>query len=642
MAVNEHQLCMGCMSVRNEQGRCKRCGYDPSQRANINFLQPESRLNERYIVGKLVSSDPEGAWYVGYDCEQDTRIWIREYVPASITRRDHRDFSVHPLANSEAQYKALMSDFEDLCHSIMKLSLSDNVLPIDDLVYANQTVYAIYRYIKTISLESFVVRSGGKLSWRYTKKLLMPLYHMVVNLHKAGLIHRGISPKTVQLDQSGTIWLQGFTIAAARTNKSEISAQLFPGYSAPEQYSLNSWQGTWTDVYALGAITYRLVTGQIPPSALDRIYGDDLLDHEMISGEITENIVVTINKALAVEVEDRIQTAEAFIAGLLANEGSNTAVYTSPSSRKPSNEVFMHASQQKSAERNQNQEQVYMHSEDRSDDFSNGIDLMPYHELNQKQKEKNIETSMKSTHKTKKKHTKKRAHPVLLLVLSLLVATSLLAGIMYWITNKYLKDLITPVSTSSTESSSEVNLDELLSEESIDESVIPKLVGKTADSIKNNQNFTDRFTFEFVEKHNSDFDKGVVFDQQPVEGTPVEGIDKITLFVSKGVEQIEVPDLVDMPIEEATAKLTELEVQFTVIPVFNSEYEPGVVIATDPEAGTKINKNDGTVLLKIKKEVIEEENEDKSDEDAKDSSTSKKSSDDRKDSSRRILRPKDD
>lgn len=229
MAVNEHQLCMGCMSVRNEQGRCKVCGYNPSERANINFLQPESRLNERYIVGKLLSSDPEGAWYVGYDCEHEVRVWIREYVPASITRRDHRDFSVHPLANSEAQYKALMSDFEDLCGSIMKLSLSNHVLPINELVYANQTVYAIYQYIKTISLESFVVRSGGKLSWRYTKKLLMPLYHMVVNLHKAGLIHRGLSPKTIQLDQSGAIWLGGFSIAAARTNKSEISAQLFPG-----------------------------------------------------------------------------------------------------------------------------------------------------------------------------------------------------------------------------------------------------------------------------------------------------------------------------------------------------------------------------------------------------------------------------
>lgn len=633
MAVDEHQLCMGCMSALDEQGRCKKCGYDSTQHANINFLQPESRLdNDRYIVGKFVSMDPEGVWYVGYDTENDVRVWIREYVPGSITRRDHLDFSVHPLAHSEAQFKALMSDFIELSQSIMKLSLSDNVFPIDDLVYGNNTVYAIYRYIKTISLESFIQRSGGKLSWRYTKKLLMPLYHTVVNLHKAGLIHRGISPKTVQLDQSGTVWLGEFMIAAARTNKSEISAELFPGYSAPEQYSLNSWQGTWTDVYALGALTYRMVAGEVPPCALDRIYGDDLLNDKMISREMTENIINTINQALAVEIEDRIKTAESFIAGILANEGSNTAVYTSHSIKNAS---------YKSDNDSQTKKDMYMGNQ--SVHSSNEIDLVPPSDLNKGSKEKAFNSKMSTKQKSKKNHTKKRTHSAALLILSLLVATSLLAGIMYWISNKYLKDLITPTSQSSSESSSQLDLEELLGDEAVDESVIPKLVGKTKASITADGNLTYHFTFEFVEKYNSDFDKGVVYDQQPVEGTSIDGVNKITLYVSKGIEQVEVPDLVDLPIDEATAILTELEIQFTVIPVYNSEYEPGVIIATDPQAGTKIDINDGSVLLKIKKEVIDEEEqeqdtqeEESDDRRRKDTSSSRNSTKE----SNRIIKPK--
>ena len=603
MAVNEHRLCMGCMSVRNEEGRCKQCGYDPSAPANINFIQPGSRLNEKYIVGKLVSSDPEGAWYVGYDCEKETRVWVREYVPASITRRDHRDFSVQPLASSEAQYKALMSDFEDLCGSVMKLSESSHVLPIEELVHANHTVYAIYRYLKTITLESFLVRSGGKLSWRYAKKLLMPLYHSVVNLHKLGLIHRGLSSQTIQLDQSGTLWISGFSIAAARTNKSEISAQLFPGYSAPEQYSLNSWQGTWTDVYALGAITYRTITGQTPPAALDRIYGDDLLDKQIISSDITENIVETINRALAVEVEDRIQTVEAFIASLLATEGSNTAVYASPAPhRKMEGPDILH-----------NQQVAYQkvpaNRGGQSETYQGGIELMPSPAMEYEMKD-----HVKASGSTGKKQKKKRTHPVLSLILSLFVATSLLAGIMYWIANTYLSDLIQPASASSSSESSRTNTGEdYVDDGDEDSTLIPKLVGKTADSIKGNTNLAERFQLEYVEKFNSDYEKGVVFDQQPVEGTPIEGIDKITLYVSKGVEQVELPDLVDLPIEEATATLTELELQFTVIPVFNNDYEPGVIISTDPVAGTMVDKNNGTVLLKIKKELLEDDKQEEED-----------------------------
>ncbi len=634
MAVNEQRLCMGCMSVRNEEGRCKKCGYDPSAPANINFIQPGSRLNEKYIVGKLVSSDPEGAWYVGYDCEKDTRVWIREYVPASITRRDHRNFSVQPLASSEAQYKALLSDFEDLCGSIMKLSESSHALPIEELVHTNHTVYAIYRYLKTITLESFLVRSGGKLSCRYAKKLLMPLYHSVVNLHKSGFIHRGLSPQTIQLDQSGTLWISGFSIAAARTNKSEISAQLFPGYSAPEQYSLNSWQGTWTDVYALGAITYRTITGQTPPAALDRVYGDDLLDKQIIFSDMTENTIATINRALAVEVEDRIQTVEAFIASLLATEGSNTAVYAAPAPRRNS----------ENSDSSQNQQFGYRDDNIHGGQFeayNSGIELMPSRVGNE------MKDHLRASGGSGKRQKKKRAHPVLSLILSLLVATGLLAGIMYWVANTYLSDLIQPASTSSSSESSKRNTGEdYVDDGGEDNTLIPKLVGKTADSIKGNTNLAERFQLEYIEKFNNDYENGVVFDQQPVEGTPIEGIDKITLYVSKGVEQVGLPDLVNLPIEEATTKLTELELQFTVIPVFNNDYEPGVIISTDPVAGTMVDKTNGTVLLKIKKELLEDdeqEEEDPGDGPSKSDKNSKssKSSSKNKDAESRLIRSKD-
>ncbi|MEM1484094.1 PASTA domain-containing protein [Oscillospiraceae bacterium PP1C4] len=628
MAVNEVRLCMGCMSPLFEDGRCSVCGYDEHLPADLNFLPPHSRLTDRYIVGRLANSDPEGAWYVGYDSENETRVWIREYVPSNITRRDHQDFSVCPLASSEAQYKALMADFEDLCRSIRQLSPSEKVIPITDMVRANNTMYAIYRYIKTITLEAFLDRSGGKLTWRHTKKLLMPLYHTVANIHKAGLIHRGLSPQTIHLDQSGALWLSSFTVAAARTNKSELSAQLFNGYAAPEQYSLNSWQGTWTDVYALGAITYRAVTGELPPAALDRVYGDDLLDSKIANAEMNECTVNAINKALAFEVEDRTQTAESLIAELLATEGSNTAVYTAPAGRKFSGNtdggyqeelrqpVAVYAGQSGQQPR----------SGSRYDDYDGGIELVAIPDMKKPETVSSRSSRRPSSARKSARRSRKgkKSHPVLLLVLSALVATSLLGFAMYWITTNFLADLVSP---SSSQSSSQANAAGVNFEEDqiSNDDQVPKFVGTTAESIKNNAKLNERFKLVYQEAFNDDYEAGVVFEQQPVEGTKMPNAGQVTLFVSKGAEKVEMPNIVELSLEEATAKLGELQIKYDIIPVYNDTYEPGVVVRTDKEAGTMLDKNHDTVIIYIKKES---DAPDYSKEDAGDkkSSSSKKSS----------------
>ena len=82
MTVNEQNLCMGCMTQKFEGGKCSICGFDPDVTVNIDFLPPRTVIAERYLVGALVASDPEGAWYVGYDRREDVRVWVREYAPA--------------------------------------------------------------------------------------------------------------------------------------------------------------------------------------------------------------------------------------------------------------------------------------------------------------------------------------------------------------------------------------------------------------------------------------------------------------------------------------------------------------------------------------------------------------------------------
>lgn len=158
MAVNELNLVHGAACPLSSKGRRAASADITRTRRRPELPQPGSGLGGRYLVGKMVCGRPEGVWYVCYDRREEVRVWLREYAPGCITRRDHENFSVQPLASSEAQYKALMSDFEDLCRSIMALPAGEKVLPVTDLLYENNTIYAVYRYIKTISLESFLAR----------------------------------------------------------------------------------------------------------------------------------------------------------------------------------------------------------------------------------------------------------------------------------------------------------------------------------------------------------------------------------------------------------------------------------------------------------------------------------------------------
>lgn len=639
--MNELHLCMGCMSPHFEEGVCGVCGYDAAHtQIDINYLSPGSPIGIRYLVGRLTSGDTEGAWYVGYDAKESVRVWVREYAPKTITMRDYDTGALKPLAGSEAQYKALMADFEDLCKGVARLPAGEKVIPLLDLVYANNTVYAIYRYIKMISLESFLKRSGGKLPWRHAKKLLMPLFHTVENVHGAGLIHRGLSPRTVELDQSGALWLTCFSVAAARTNKSELTAQLYDGYAAPEQYSLNSWQGTWTDVYALGAITYRTVMGKDPPSAQDRVYGDDLLDSLDAGVEMPETVISAINHALAVEVEDRTQTAEAFIADLLANEGSNTAVYTAPPPRK--RDPYPAASRIEEeappmvrrpaapvpAPSNADDERPPRRNTSRYAELLDGPNTKDPETIAAQKAALRESANQRRSEKRKsdvKKKKPRKSHPALLSVLSTLVATALLGVAVYWFANNYLGDLLDMSPKSSSESESAMAGVEFSQDES-DDGKVPQFVGITYDSIEANAVLALKYQFNVVEAFNADYDPGVVYDQKPLEGTEMISGGEITLFVSKGPEKVELPPVLDKPIEDVKAQLTELGIKYQVIEVYNNSYEPDVVVRCDRMEGEKIDKNKDTVILYIKRVETSSKEDSSVDEEDRPTKSSSKSS----------------
>ena len=91
-----------------------------------------------------------------------------------------------------------------------------------------------------------------------------------------GLLHRGISPETVFITKTGSAKLSGYATLGLRTADSELKSQMFDGYAAPEQYAVAEFDGKYTDIYGLGALFYRVLTGKTPVPANLRRMNDTL------------------------------------------------------------------------------------------------------------------------------------------------------------------------------------------------------------------------------------------------------------------------------------------------------------------------------------------------------------------------------
>ena len=343
----ETSLCMGCMNDKNYDGPCKLCGYSDSDPCIPTYLVPKTFLNERYIVGKLLSYNGEGAVYIGYDTMTKTRVTIKEFMPDTLCSRMKGETEISVNADNSALYKTYMSEFADLHRSLMKLRGMAHIQAVLDIFYENGTCYAVLEFISGISLKTFLENSAGELSWEQVKELFPPILTTLSLIHAAGIIHRGISPQTIFVTDKMELKLAGFCISAERTTNTEIACEMFSGYAAPEQYT-NEINGTWTDVYGISAVLYRVLTGTAPAEAIARS-GNPMLEPMMINRNVPQNVSKVIMNGMKLSTETRIRSVTEFVDKLFAPPRyiGNDANRASDGSRLTSREKKMIEKKQK-------------------------------------------------------------------------------------------------------------------------------------------------------------------------------------------------------------------------------------------------------------------------------------------------------
>ncbi|MEG1270632.1 MAG: PASTA domain-containing protein [Ruthenibacterium sp.] len=303
-------MCSHCMSrVTQGAASCPYCGHVFANTNPAGTLPVNTLLVGRYTLGNCLSIDGEGVTYAAIDGELSRRIVIKEYVPITICAARTTNGDVLPRPNREVLFKTTRMDFVDLYRSLSVLGEQEGLVQVYDLFEANNTAYAVRDADEGTPLLAYLQRRQTLLTQDEAIELLRPIIYGVEAMHRRGLLHRGISPETIFIGNDGRTRLSGYATLGLRTADSELKSQLFDGYAAPEQYAVAEFDGQYSDVYALGALFYRVLTGKTPISARRRSPHDNLQTPRSIDGSIPAFVSTAIMRAMRLAPEERIQSA---------------------------------------------------------------------------------------------------------------------------------------------------------------------------------------------------------------------------------------------------------------------------------------------------------------------------------------------
>ena len=311
-------LCPHCLQPLQGgyQGDCPHCGRSLQNQNPEGALPLGTQLAGRYTVGSYLSADGDGLSYRGVLNEEKRFVLIMEYFPVTLCNGRSADGALMPKEGKEVLFKTSRMDFKDLYDDLRNLTPATGLNTILDVMEENNTVYAIEESEKGMTLTHYLSLRSRTLTPAEARTLLQPVMEGVALLHKSGLLHRGICPDNILLPIDGTARLTGYGTLALRTGGSELKSQLYPGYAAPEQYSAAEFSGRYTDVYALAAVCYKLVTGQTPVAAPQRKVKDSLESAHSLEAGVPTWFSQVLACALRLDPARRMQTVPELMSAL--------------------------------------------------------------------------------------------------------------------------------------------------------------------------------------------------------------------------------------------------------------------------------------------------------------------------------------
>ncbi len=261
-------------------------------------LYPNQILRQRYQIQSLLGQGGFGAVYKGIDLNLNRWCAVKENI-------------LDPTL-TQAQLQAQQQQFQREAMMLSRLQHPNLPRVHDYFIEANGQQYLIMEFVEGQDLHTLVQQRGAlpelqAVTW--IRQILDALEYL--HSHQPPIIHRDIKPQNIIITPQGRAMLVDFGIAKmfVAGQATTIGARaVSPGYSPPEQYGQGSTDPR-SDIYAVGATMYFVLTGEEPPESVQRVAGAVMTLPRAVNVSVSAHTEQVILQAMQLQPQMRFQNA---------------------------------------------------------------------------------------------------------------------------------------------------------------------------------------------------------------------------------------------------------------------------------------------------------------------------------------------
>ena len=279
-----------------------------------NALPIGYRLHE-YRIEQILGAGGFGITYLAVDEYLVQKVAIKEFFPNDLAVREGT--TVHPKSSEyNKTFRWGLDRFSQEARTLAKFQ-HPNIVQVQRFFATNNTAYMVMTYEEGDALKD-LLKQKMPIDEETLKSIVIPLLDGLKEVHAENFLHRDIKPGNIYIRKKNkTPVLLDFGAArqAMGSEDKGLTAMWSGGYTPAEQYETRGNQGAWTDIYAMAAVMYRVISGKKPIKATTRMSAkargepDPLRPAMKVGqGRYSESLLKTVDRGLAVIETDRPQS----------------------------------------------------------------------------------------------------------------------------------------------------------------------------------------------------------------------------------------------------------------------------------------------------------------------------------------------